>query len=114
MTQEEQDAILGRTLRAYKEAKNKLGALRTRTKEITSVARALASALEEDPAHILVGKGPMGSVRLANASYVYEADAATCLSPKAIEAHVAERAATERLVADLRQELVDQGHELKE
>ena len=30
MTQEEQDAILGRTLRAYKEAKSKFGALKAR------------------------------------------------------------------------------------
>jgi len=114
MTQEEQDAILGRTLRAYKEAKSKFGALKARTKEISTTAHDLASALDTHPSQILVTEGPVGTLRLVNASYVYRAEDAERLSLDTIQRHVAEYTEIEHQVEELRQMLLEQGHELKE
>jgi hypothetical protein len=58
MTQQEQDAILGRTRREYKETKNKFGALKKLNSEIAAVARKLADGLERHPDRLMVGNLP--------------------------------------------------------
>jgi hypothetical protein len=111
MTQQEQDAILGRTRREYKEAKNKFGALNKLNSEIADLARNLALALEQYPDRILVGEVPRGSmaVALVNAEYTYTSEDAVRLSHEALRAHVEEYVSVKKQKAKLRQGLIDQG-----
>ena len=111
MTQEEQDAILGRTIRAYKEAKKKLTALSIRNGEIAVSAKKLASALEQHPDRIYVSKGAEGMLAVATALYVYSAEEASRLSPELLRAHLAEYVGIQTEKARLRQQLVDLGED---
>jgi hypothetical protein len=111
MTQQEQDAILGRTRREYKEAKNKFGALKKLNGETADIARKLADALEKHPERLMVGDLPQGSLALAmtDAKYIYTPEDASRLSPESLCAHLGEYMKVKERKARLRQELIDQG-----
>ena len=111
MTQQEQDAILGRTRREYKEAKNKFGALKKLNGEIADVARKLADALEKHPDCLMVGSLPQGSLAIAmtDAKYIYTPEDASRLSLESLCAHLGEYIKVKDQKARLRQELIDQG-----
>jgi len=111
MTQEEQDAILGRTRREYKEAKNRFGALKKRNGEIAAVARKLADALEQYPDRLMVGNLPHGSLALAitDPKHVYTPGDADQLSQDSLCVHLSEYMKARDDKARLRQELIDQG-----
>jgi hypothetical protein len=111
MTQEEQDAILGRTMRDYKLAKNKLGALKKLNSEIAAAARALATALVDYPDRIHVSKGAEGTLIRANALYEYSTEDARGLSPEFLREHLHEYVSVQQRKADLRQELINQGED---
>jgi len=111
MTQEEQDAILGRTIRDYKQAKNKLGALNKLNSEIASAARALATALAGYPDRIHVSKGTEGTLIRANALFEYSVEDARRLSPEFLREHLHEYVSVQQRKAELRQGLIDQGED---
>ncbi len=111
MTQQEQDAILGRTRREYREAKSKLGALTKLNGEIAAIARRLAEALEQQPDRLMVGNLPHGSLAfsITNAKYIYTPEDASHLSQESLCAHLGEYLKVKDQKARLRQELIDQG-----
>jgi hypothetical protein len=111
MTQQEQDAILGRTRREYKEARSRLGALKRLNGEIAAVARNLADAIERHPDRLMVGNLPHGSLALAitDAKYIYTLEDASRLSQESLCAHLGEYIKVKDQKARLRQELIDQG-----
>jgi hypothetical protein len=111
MTQQEQDAILGRTRREYREAKNKFGALKKLNSEIADLARNLASALEQYPERLMIGNLPQGSLAqvMTDAKCVYTPEDADRLSPESLCTHLAEYIKVKELKARLRKELVEQG-----
>jgi hypothetical protein len=113
MTQEEQDAVLGRTQREYKEARNKLGALRKLNGEIATVARKLADAIEYHPDRLMVGNLPKGSlaIAIADAKYIYTPEDASRLSPESLVAHLDEYMKVKNQKARLRLELIEQGED---
>lgn len=111
MTQQEQDAILGRTRREYKEAKNKFGALRKLNSEIAAMARNLADALERHPDRLMVGNLPQGSMvrTLTDAKYIYTPDDASRLSAESLCVHLEEYLRVKERKERLRRELIEQG-----
>ncbi len=111
MTQQEQDAILGRTRREYKDAANRFGALKKRNSEIAAMARNLAEALERHPNQIMVGNHAEGSLArtIADAKYVYSPEDASRLSPESLCVHLGEYVEAKERKARLRQELIEQG-----
>lgn len=111
MTQQEQDAILGRTRREYKEAKNKFGALKKLNGEIAALARRLADGLEHHPDRFMIGNLPQGSLALAmaDAKYIYTPEDASRLSQDSLLAHLEEFIKAKERKSKLRQELIDQG-----
>jgi hypothetical protein len=111
MTQEEQDAILGRTRREYKESKNRLGALKKLNTEIATVARKLADAIEHHPDRLMVGALPQGSLArtLADPAYNYSPEDATLLSPESLSAHLDQYLKVKSRKDHLRRELIEQG-----
>lgn len=112
MTQEEQDAILGRTRREYKEAANRFGALKKRNSETAAAARNLAEALELHPDRLTVGNfPPEGSLArtLTDAKYIYTPEDADRLSPESLRGHLGEYTEAKERKARLRQELIEQG-----
>lgn len=109
MTQEEQDAILGRTLRDYKENRKKLAALSIRNEEIASSAKKLAHAVEQYPDRIHVSKGAEGTLALANALYVYSTQDVENLNPDFLRNHLAEYVSVQQRKSDLRQKLINLG-----
>lgn len=111
MTQEEQDAILGRTMRAHKEAKKKLAALTVLNGEIAATAKKLASALGQHPDRIYVSKEPEGRMALAGALYIYTPEDAEQLSAGFLREHLAEYVSVQAEKARLRQQLIDLGED---
>ena len=109
MTQEEQDAILGRTMRDYKQAKNDLRTLEKLNSEIASAARALATALVDYPDRIHVSKSSEGTLMRANAHYKYNTEDARHLNPEFLREHLLEFVRVQQRKADLRQKLIDLG-----
>jgi len=111
MTQQEQDAILGRTRREYKDAKNKFGALKKLNGEIADVARKLADAIEKYPDRLMVGNLPQGSLALAmtDAKYIYTPEDASRLSQESLCVHLGEYMKVKAQKEKLRRELIDQG-----
>ena len=117
MTQEEQDALLGRTRREYKTARNKLGALKKRNEGIATAAENLMNAVRKHPGCILVPtKGQLGregnlarTLKMANIEFVYSEEDSTLLSPDFLRSHSEEYASAEQEVDRLRQELIGQG-----
>jgi hypothetical protein len=111
MTQEEQGAILGRTRREYKEARNRFGALKKRNGEIAAVARRLADALDRHPDRLMVGNLPLGSLAIAitGAEYTYTPEDADQLTQESLCAHLAEYMKLRDQKARLRRELIEQG-----
>lgn len=113
MTQEEMDAILGRTRREYREAKAQLGAHRERHTVFVSELRKFLSALEQEPFRVYAGRVAKGTVQAAieapQAAYVFSAELAEKLTVGAIKGHLDEyRAAFER-VEERRKSLIAQG-----
>ena len=113
MTQQEQDAILGRTRREYKEAKNRLGALKKLNSEIAAVARKLADAIEQYPDRLMVGNLPQGSLAMAitDAKYIYTPEDATRLSPESLCCHLEEYLKIKEQKERLRWDLIEQGED---
>ena len=111
MTQQEQDAILGRTRREYKQAVNRFDALKKRNSEIAAVARNLAEALERCPDRLMVGNLPEGSLArtMAHAKYVYAPEDADLLSLESLCVHLGEYIEAKERKARVRQELIEQG-----
>jgi|HubBroStandDraft_3_1064219.scaffolds.fasta_scaffold1273766_1 hypothetical protein len=111
MTQEEQDAVLGRTRREYREARHRFGALRKVNSEIAAVARNLADAIEHNPDQLFIGNLPKGSLAIAitDAKYIYTPEAASRLSPESLVAQLDEYMKVKNQKAKLRQELIEQG-----
>ena len=111
MTQEEKDAILGRTRREYRDAKSDFGALKKRNSEIADVARKLAEALERHPDRLMVGNLPQGSLAVAieSAKYVYTPEDSDRLSPESLCAHLEEYIKAKNRKETLRRELIEQG-----
>lgn len=111
MTLAEQDALLGRTRREYREAKNQLGALKKLNSEIVAVARKLADALEHHPDRLMVGNLPQGSLAIAitDAKYIYTPEDSSRLSPESLFAHLGEYVKVKERKATLRRELIEQG-----
>ncbi len=114
MTQQEQDAILGRTRREYREVKNRFGALRKVNGEIVAIARKLADALEHYPERLMVGRLPQGSLAAAitDAKHIYTPEDAACLSPESLCVHLDEYIKAKEQKAKLRQSLIEQGDEV--
>jgi hypothetical protein len=111
MTMEEQDAVLGRTMRRYKDAKIKLGAMDASNHELGAFLRKLATAIEQTPGKIHVSRGAEGALRVANAAYIYSVGDADKLTPDSIERRSAEYAEIEQRKAELRQRILDQGQD---
>lgn len=113
MTEQEQDAILGRTRREYREAKSKLGALKKRNSEIATIARKLADAIEGYPDRLMVGNLPQGSLALSitNPKHIYTPEDAGQLSHESLCVHLAEYIKVKDAKDRLRQALIDQGED---
>jgi hypothetical protein len=117
MTQEEQDALLGRTRREYKAARSKLGALKKRNEGIATSAENLMNAVRKHPSRILVPtKGQLGregnlsrTLKMASIEFVYGEEDSDLLSPDFLRTHFEEYASAEQQVDRLRQELIEQG-----
>lgn len=111
MTQEEQDAVLGRTRREYRETRHRFGALKKVNSEIAAIARDLAAAIEHNPERLFVGTLPRGSVAamITDAKYVYTLENASRLSPESLVAHLQEYIKIKDQKEKLRQELIEQG-----
>lgn len=111
MTQQEQDAILGRTRREYREAASLFGALKKRNSEIAAVARNLADALERHPDRLMVGNIPEGSLArtMTDAKYIYTPKDAERLSLESLGTHLGEYIEVKERKSRLRQELIEQG-----
>ena len=115
MTQNERDAILGRTRREYREAKAELGAVRKRHAELVSEFKEFLLAIEQEPLKVYVSRGPRGALQAAietpEARYLYTASLAERLALEAIGKHLDEYRATSELVEDRRKSLIDQGED---
>ena len=113
MTQDERDAILGRTRREYREARADLGAIRKRHAELVSEVKRFVLTLEEDPMRIYVSRGQRGALQAAleepEAQYLYSAILANKLTLDSIGKHLDEYRATFDLAEDRRKSLIAQG-----
>lgn len=112
MNQNEQDAMIGKTHREYREAKKKLDSLQKQTHEIAAAARRLADALERHPECVHVSSGPEGSLALAiaNARYIYTPEIAAQFTQEFLRRHLAELVEVRNLKETTEREL----HELNE
>lgn len=119
MTQNEQDALLGRTRREYKTARSKFGALKKRNEGIATAAENLMNAVRNCPKHILVPtKGQLRqegnlarTLRMENIEFVYGEEDSDLLSPDFLRSHFEEYASAEQQVDRLRHELIEQGED---
>jgi hypothetical protein len=113
MTQDERDAILGRTRREYREARAELGAVKKRHAELISECRELLLSMDQEPLRVYVSRGPQGALQSAieaqEARYFYSAKLANRLTLDAIGKHLDEYRATFDLVEARRKSLIDQG-----
>jgi ribosomal 50S subunit-associated protein YjgA (DUF615 family) len=113
MTQEEKDAILGRTRREYREARAELGSLKKRHAELVSDLKQFVGSLEREPMSVHVLRVQGGTLQAAmetqGANYLYTAILANRLTLDAIEKHTSEYRAALETVEDRRKSLIDQG-----
>lgn len=113
MTQEEKDAILGRTRREYREAKADLGTIKKRHADTVAELKKFVSAFEQDPLSLYVLRRPQGVMQAAmemqGAHYLYTASLADRLTLEGIEKHLAEYRAIQSAVTDRRVSLIEQG-----
>src|SRR5664279_2708918 len=110
MTQEDQDAIVGRAHREYKSAKKELAALSLRIDEIIAAATNLANALTE-PSRMIIpdeGEAVVGPAAM-RASFFFTDEVARNLSREYIAANVKEYKAVKQRVGTLRQKLISLG-----
>ena len=115
MTQNERDAILGRTRREYREARAELGAIKKRHAELLSGVREFLLAMDQEPLRVYASRGSIGLLQAAierrGARYLYSATLADRLTLDALEKHLDEYRATFALVEDRRKSLIDQGED---
>ena len=115
MTQDERDAILGRTRREYREARAELGAVKKRHAELLSGLRELLLSLDQEPLKVYASHGSRGLLQAAierqEARYLYSATLADRLTLDALGKHLDEYRATFELVEDRRKSLMDQGED---
>jgi hypothetical protein len=113
MTQNERDAILGRTRREYLEARAVLGAVRKRHAELVSEFREFLLSLDQEPLRVYASRGSRGLLQAAietpEARYLYGVALADRLTLDAIGKHLDEYRATFGRVEDRRKSLIDQG-----
>lgn len=115
MTQEEKDAILGRTRREYREAKSDFGAIRKRHAELVAELEKFLVAMKRTPAGTYAAKGPQGALQAAiefqEANYLYRPSLADQLTIDAVGNHLNEYRAGTALVEDRRRSLIEQGED---
>jgi len=113
MTQEEKDAILGRTKREHREAKAEFGAIRERHTRLVSEFRELLLSMEQEPLRVYASRGLQGTLQAAmemqGARYVYGTTLADKLTLDAVGKHLDEYRATFERVEDRRRSLIAQG-----
>ncbi len=113
MTQEEKDAILGRTKRQYREAKNELGALKQRHAELVARVKAFQVALEREALTMYASPEAKGALQYAmqmpGARFIYDASLADKLSLEAMRTYLDEYRAVFERVEELRKSLIAQG-----
>lgn len=115
MTQDERDAILGRTRREYREARAEFGAIKKRHAELVTELKRFTLALEKSPLHLFVSNGPRGTLQTAieaqGAEYFYSAALAGKLSVDSVRSHLDEYRDITSRVEDRRQSLIEQGED---
>jgi hypothetical protein len=109
VTQEDQDAIVGKAHREYKEAKKRLAAIETMGGTIAQTASNLAKALA-DPSRIVVpaeGEAVVGPMVMT--SFVFTTELANQISHEHVKEIVADYKQTKQRVSSLRQQLLSLG-----
>jgi hypothetical protein len=113
MTQDERDAILGRTRRQYLNSRSELGALKQRHAEFVAEVRKFLSALDQEALSMYASPAAKGalqfSMEMPGARFVYDASLADRLSVEAMGAYLDEYREVFERVESLRKSLVSQG-----
>lgn len=109
MTQEDQDAIVGKAHREYTEAKKQLAALQVRIDNIIAAASNLAHALAEPSRMAIPDEGQVVVGPAAMTSFMFTDEVARQLSRDYIGQNVKEYKATKQRVNALRQRLISLG-----
>jgi hypothetical protein len=110
VTQEDQDAIVGKARREYREKKKELAAIEARGSEMAAIALNLARGLNAPEQILIVGEQGISGVNIGRANAViFPEPNFQKISLAEVEKHVKEYKEVKNRVAALRQQLINIG-----
>ena len=109
MTQDDQDAIIGKAHRDFRETKTKLAALEARGKEIAQAAHNLGDYIVDPTRVIVASEGESVVVAGLRNPLLFGTEMAKLLSQEYVRQYITEHRATKQRLGALRQQLINLG-----